>query len=75
MRTGFLYEHVIGVLSACRGSGSFFPCGKSAFNGRNVLKGAFVNLFGDFSDDMKERTKRKQKRAFKKHGRRTVRSK
>ena len=41
----------------------------------NVLKGAFVNLFGDFSDDMKERTKRKQKRAFKKHGRRTVRSK
>ena len=28
-----------------------------------------------FSDDMKERTKRKQKRAFKKHGRRTVRSK
>ncbi len=53
-----------------------FPCGKSAFNGSgNVLKGAFVNLFGDFSDDMKERTKRKQKRAFKKHGRRTVRSK
>jgi len=30
----------------------------------NVLKGAFVNLFGDFSDDMKERTKRKQKLAL-----------
>ena len=65
MRTGFLYEHVIGVLSACRGSGSFFSVWKIGLQWEwNVLKGAFVNLFGDFSDDMKERTKRKQKRAL-----------
>lgn len=38
MRTGFLYEHVIGVLSACRGGGSFFPCGKSAFNGSGMCR-------------------------------------
>ena len=75
MRTGFLYEHVIGVLSACRGGGSFFPCGKSAFNGVECTERGVREFIWRFSDDMKERTKRKQKRAFKKHGRRTVRSK
>ena len=38
MRLGFLYEHVIGILSACRGGGSFFPCGKSAFNGSGMCR-------------------------------------
>lgn len=48
MRLEFLYEHVIGVLSACRGGGSFFSMWKIGLQREwNVQKGAFADLFGD----------------------------
>ena len=75
MRTGFLYEHVIGVLSACRGGGSFFRVENRPSTGVECAERGVRRFIWRFSDDMKNRAKRKQKRAFKKHGRRTVRSK